>query len=1482
MRPIFFWVEDVGGNIHGEKIMQRIASQKRRRRHGFQKTRRRQLVYEFFESRLMLDGELTNSALSALQRQTLLDGLSQVATWSGQLEQSSQLGLNLAALNKTLGQSVQLSNGIATGMVSPLASQPSINTDQFVQAIKGLTNAVTGITVNPANVTGGRLSSPQGDEIQFNLKLELSRSTLVGLNLGQQLTDTGLKLDAPIQVPQSSNASFTFTFGLDLAPGLSAAQSFFIRPQALSLSTAVNASSISANAKLGLLANQVQNASIQLEAAIGVSVLNPDSDAKGNITWSELSENSVYAITQQTIASNNLDGALPLQATLGSQSLNAALGADPTVLLDSANVFAGSELITATPNAAFRELQNFKNIQASGLITSLDRAGRGLDEWTPRLDINSDLGGFGYTDVLPSEIADFESTIQNLIRKLYDPVITATGRMNEGAGYSLSNNASFSIRLNDAETIPVVLVRESQSSFESVASFFNRSLPTGLYNRIAASIQDVPGDGKYFRIRAVDPSIQKLEILFGDKSNSISFNLGFSPSQISLPEYKFDTIQSFGALLAQQTSLVGVDPFYDIADNSLSFRLSLTGQPITTTVPLDFRAGLGPFSYLKPSTASYSVTPSLDGRVGIRLDRLQTVLTASGDAPANGRIPSAARLSIKLNGAAPVTVTVLVDNTNTNIDDLVADINAALNRTSLKGKVVAGRTASRLTLTSDTDTGLEVDSLPGDPAETVLQLVGVGTTAQWGQHVSLAAGTSLQLQTEISAASLTGAASLGILPIHLSTGNLQITASASATLLANKPVGQMDALLQTDLAVTPPVSQLVGHFVPIVEASLGVSNSNPASIDLRLSSPNEWSTRLVGSVDAPVNGRLSSPANFSISLGSGTSVSISVPVDVSNQSIDDLVSDISAAMVGTRLNGNVLVSRQGNRIVLSTFGFFDLAVSSGVSDSATTQLGFGNQSVPSAIGYDANQVFQEKLAALSSFKVDQFSAGVEGILKLFEENRLNHLTSDIPLFNQSLDDVLGVSQKLRNALLSLQGKSGIPLKETVKGIVANLRNAILALPTSITESDKSDLVAIADRLREAAQNAERTDIPLPVHLASVIVASLEPMNVAIAKVSKSGVDLTNLNAVRSQLQNVTPSLLQIGTLFSNSLGVGTTTSTFTNAKPSAFEQAMVVRTQWTPNTTRAMNLNRISLPNGLGPLKFANGSTINLNATGDFRFEFGVNFATGEPFLLDTSRFTANAALGPTSQAYPATIGGVSVVLGNPTTPASLLLRNQSLATPATLAATIQPTPTPDDIGNWSFGDVISQINYSSVSGRLDSVLPVYVTGNNVGNVTVAWSFPGASAALPPLVTAPANLIPALETLPYNFSLLTEGIDVWNIQLKKVLREKILGEFPLLREDIDVDMGFMTRLENQFLAAVEGTITTYGGVDSSAFRIALSQAIETALAPILVPNTLSVSITGSPELTFRIAGSDVYQSGLDVNLPGLRFETFEAGKSTST
>ncbi len=81
-----------------------------------------------------------------------------------------------------------------------------------------------------------------------------------------------------------------------------------------------------------------------------------------------------------------------------------------------------------------------------------------------------------------------------------------------------------------------------------------------------------------------------------------------------------------------------------------------------------------------------------------------------------------------------------------------------------------------------------------------------------------------------------------------------------------------------------------------------------------------------------------------------------------------------------------------------------------------------------------------------------------------------------------------------------------------------------------------------------------------------------------------------------------------------------------------------------------MPLGSIKLPN-LGPMKLGSTSTVNLTTTGDFRFEFGFNFSAGNAFLLDTSRFNATASLASPVNAYSATIGGVSVTLGNPARP---------------------------------------------------------------------------------------------------------------------------------------------------------------------------------------------------------------------------------------
>ncbi len=357
--------------------------------------------------------------------------------------------------------------------------------------------------------------------------------------------------------------------------------------------------------------------------------------------------------------------------------------------------------------------------------------------------------------------------------------------------------------------------------------------------------------------------------------------------------------------------------------------------------------------------------------------------------------------------------------------------------------------------------------------------------------------------------------------------------------------------------------------------------------------------------------------------------------------------------------------------------------------------------------------------------MDDFLGSVKELQKLFTENRLQHLTTELPLIGQSLDDVLGINQKLGNAVLSLEGKTGTPLKLAAQGIVENLRTAIRGLPTTLSESSTAELNAIFDKLRSAAQNAGRIDIATPVNLASVIVASITPMTAAISRVNQAGVDLTPLNNVLTSLRSVTPSLLQLSTLFGTAIGVGATTSQFVSANPASFEQSFVSRTTWTPTIVRGMPLFSINLPNGLGPLKFAAGSTVNLSVGGDFRFDFGFNMATRSAFLLDSSRFNATASLANPAQTFGATIGGVNVTLGNPSAPNVMAITTSAGATPGALAVTLTPTVPTNDIGAIPYTSVPANLVYSGVNGRFTATLPVYLTGVPQGNITIAWTFPG-------------------------------------------------------------------------------------------------------------------------------------------------------------
>ncbi len=1448
----------------------------------------RQLTFETFEQRLLLDGGLVNSVLTETQRQQILTGLGQVASWTDSLSTTGRLGQPVAVINQSIGQSVGLRSILETQLITPVnvatGGGVGTTTDAIVTALKGLSFNSSGlaITVNPASVTGGLLTGGGDNELQFNLTFDAVRTSSMGLNLGQQVVDAGLTLDSAARVSLNSTLHFVLTFGVDLTVGIPPDQQFFIRSQSLALGSSVHTTTLSTPAKIGLLGAAISNGSLDLTAGVSVALINPDADSKGNLTLEELQSTSAASLASFTTSSDSLAATLPMTATLGSQVLNAALlGSVPTATLTTTSIFTGPDEVLLGTNASLHELQNFRDVTPSGLLATLDRVGQGVQDAAPELDVNRQLGGLPYVATLPSGLANFTDLANKIGRDLYDPVMVASRPISSRSGYSLGNDASFSIQLNDAAPIAVTILQTNQFFQESLNSFVNRSLPVGLAGKIVATQATTLG-GQRLAFKAIDPAVTRFTILISDRTNSATADMGFEPSQFSTPEFKFDSVQSFATAIAVKMGLSAaqVDPKYDVATHSLSLEIRLLNSTYSQTVPLDFGAGLGPATFLAPVSASMVVTPTASGRVALRVDALRTVFapaTDAPDAPANGRLSADAHFKLQLDGAAAVSILVPRDLTNNSLDDLVADINTALSFSTLRGKVTAGRVLNHLTLISPAGTSLQVDSIASDPAATQMHFTGVGVSAQYGKQVSLSAGTQISIGSSVTATNVSGLGAVGILPATLTSPSLSVTANASATLAQSQAVGSLASAAASVLVVATPQVSLAGTVTVTVDAALGVPGGSPAAFTLALSRPNEVATTLKATADAPANGQLTSPATFQISVGSGTPVTVTVPVDATNTTIDDLVADINTAIEATRLGGNVVAGRSLNRLTLSTNGFASLTISSAVGDATKTKLRFNDVTLAAAIGFTTNTSFMQRLAPVQTFVLDDFLESVRGIQKLIEDQQFKALTTDIPLFGQSLDDALGLTQKFSNVVLGLQGKTGTPLKLAAQGIVENLRSAIRGLPTTLPVGATDDLNRLFDDLRVAAQTAGEIDVVTPVNLASVIIASIAPMAAAIAKVNFGGVDLIPLNNVLASLNTVTPSLLQLSSTFASGLGVGTTTGQFVSANLASFEQALVVKTAWTQSIQRPIALGSINLPNGLGPLKFGSGSSVTMNVGADFRFEFGFNMAKGTAFLLDTSKFNATASLAPPSQTYPATIGGVTVTLGNPAAPVAMQIGTSANAVPATLAVTVNPTSHVNDTGTIAFADVPGMLNYTSINGKLSSTLPVYLTGVAQGNVTINWAFPGAGAATPPTVTAPAALGTALQNLPYNFAILTDGISEWDTRLKDLLRKEILGKFPLVSDDINVDSGFISKLENQFLTAVQSAITTAGGVDSNNFRTSLYDKVNAALASLLVPSSLTVSQNNSPEIRFRIQGTDTYHSGLRLDLPGLGFETYEPG-----
>ena len=154
-------------------------------------------------------------------------------------------------------------------------------------------------------------------------------------------------------------------------------------------------------------------------------------------------------------------------------------------------------------------------------------------------------------------------------------------------------------------------------------------------------------------------------------------------------------------------SSLGLDPSvvnlaYDPSTKDLTFQLSFSAALNPISLPIDLSLNLGSLAALNTSS-TIQLTPTVQAAmtVGVNLAPQVAVLTAANDAPADGVLTSAATFALAVGSLAAATVVVPPDPANHSLDDLVADMNAAIaGLPSIAGKVQAGRQGSRLTLTT--------------------------------------------------------------------------------------------------------------------------------------------------------------------------------------------------------------------------------------------------------------------------------------------------------------------------------------------------------------------------------------------------------------------------------------------------------------------------------------------------------------------------------------------------------------------------------------------------------------------------------------------------------------------------------------------------------------------------------------------------------------------------------------------------------------
>ncbi len=473
---------------------------------------RRTALFEALESRLLLSADL------APQTETLLSqGLTQFATWAQGAETVAELAKGLPGFNTTIGQAVDLPGTLQSRLVTPvldyLNQAGTQTTDGLVAALEAVLGAGT--------VTGDRY----GDEIRFDVVLDAQR-VLADQPFAVPASANGLALtaDANGKLDLTAAVRLDFSFGVDLADGLAPEERFFVSFDDFKASVTADAA-LDFGLALGFLDATVTGGTFKLNAFLDIDVLNPDADAAGHITLSELLGTTIEGMVDPTVTTGTIVGRLPISvAALGSFNAGAA-----EVRIDAANLFDAPPVVTVT-GATAPDITNFGRVQPEAVLQVLNQVG----SWLNGLRTSD-----AFTGVIPladgrtfGEVLQFaESFTSGLIDQLKNAEGVAT----------FATAQSFATRLSEVLGLPPEAINAAYNAANDQLTFFLR-----LQSGFAASSDTLDFN---FNVAPLG-GISTASTLSIDANGAVQFVLGFDLTPYSAVIVGDDVLPLNGVLTA--------------------------------------------------------------------------------------------------------------------------------------------------------------------------------------------------------------------------------------------------------------------------------------------------------------------------------------------------------------------------------------------------------------------------------------------------------------------------------------------------------------------------------------------------------------------------------------------------------------------------------------------------------------------------------------------------------------------------------------------------------------------------------------------------------------------------------------------------------------------------------------------------------------------------------------------------------------------